>query len=402
VRLGGGGHFFLPWADRVINCRGRFPEDSADLAAKQGVVKIIRTGPLVRCGIASLVLLAILLSVLPASPASADPAAISRAKQEVAALRDQIDRLNTEVEIAVERYNQAKDDLRKVGVAIEANQKKLERTQRDLQTAQTRLHERVAQLYKGRGDSVLSAVLGARTFSDLVNRLDLLNRIGSQDGAVLTQVKSYKAAVLERKKELAAQQRRQKQLVAEMDDARTAVLGKLANRREALRGKQAEVAQLEREEAARQAQLRAEAAARRRALSNTSLRGGRLSSSWVRGDIGTGTGAAAVELAEKYLGVPYVWGGESPDGFDCSGLVSFVYSNLGVGLPRTARDQQGVGNAVSRDALRPGDLVFFGDPAHHVGIYVGGGAMINAPYTGAVVRYDPIDRGSFSGGRRVF
>jgi len=359
-------------------------------------------GALLRYGTVPFLLLAILLPLLFSSPAAADPAAIARAKQQAADLRVQIDRLNTQVEIAVERYNQAKDDLRKVGLAVDANQKKLEQTQSDLQLAQTRLQSRVAQLYKGRGVNVLSAVLGARSFSGLMNRIDLLNRIGSQDGAVISQVKSYKAAVSERRKELLAQQRKQKRLLAEMADARSQVIARLADRKDALRGKQAEVAQLEREEAARQAELRAQAAARRRALSDTSIRGGRLSSSWVRGALGAGTGASAVLLAEKYLGVPYVWGGESPGGFDCSGLVQFVYSNLGVSLPRTAADQQQVGSSVSRDQLQPGDLVFFGNPAHHVGIYVGGGAMINAPYTGAVVRYDPIDRGTYAGGQRVF
>jgi len=96
-------------------------------------------------------------------------------------------------------------------------------------------------------------------------------------------------------------------------------------------------------------------------------------------------GSRAVALARRELGVRYVWGGESPSGFDCSGLVQYVYSRLGVSLPRVAADQFRAGSHVSRSALRPGDLVFF-DHLGHVGIYTGGNTFIHAPHTGTVVQ----------------
>jgi len=96
-------------------------------------------------------------------------------------------------------------------------------------------------------------------------------------------------------------------------------------------------------------------------------------------------GERAVALARRELGVPYVWGGESPSGFDCSGLVQYAYARLGVELPRVAAAQYGAGHHVSRSELRPGDLVFF-DHLGHVGIYVGGGMFIHAPHTGTVVQ----------------
>jgi cell wall-associated NlpC family hydrolase len=96
-------------------------------------------------------------------------------------------------------------------------------------------------------------------------------------------------------------------------------------------------------------------------------------------------GRRAVALAKRELGVRYVWGGESPSGFDCSGLVQYVYGRLGIGLPRVAADQYRAGRHVARAALLPGDLVFF-DHLDHVGIYVGHGAFIHAPHTGTVVQ----------------
>lgn len=99
-------------------------------------------------------------------------------------------------------------------------------------------------------------------------------------------------------------------------------------------------------------------------------------------------GDKAATLAERQLGVPYVFGGHSPRGFDCSGLVYFVYGQLGVNLPRTAEAQFSRMPQVALDALRPGDLVFFnGDPTGymHVGIYIGDGWFVHAPGMGKTV-----------------
>jgi len=101
-------------------------------------------------------------------------------------------------------------------------------------------------------------------------------------------------------------------------------------------------------------------------------------------------GQEIVAYAKNFLGVPYVWGGESPGGFDCSGLVAYVFGHFGISLPHLASAQQVAGAGVSLSGLSPGDLVFFGYPAYHVGIYIGGGEMIDAPYTGAVVRIDNV------------
>jgi cell wall-associated NlpC family hydrolase len=125
------------------------------------------------------------------------------------------------------------------------------------------------------------------------------------------------------------------------------------------------------------------------------------SGSTVAGSTETGTSsgvptvvqAAAVSYAESQIGTPYVWGGASAKtGFDCSGLVVWAYGLAGVVVPRVANDQWHDEPRVAMDQLVPGDLVFFGtgDYADHVGIYVGGSAMVDAPYTGADVRIDTI------------
>ncbi|SOD71333.1 cell wall-associated NlpC family hydrolase [Jatrophihabitans sp. GAS493] len=100
----------------------------------------------------------------------------------------------------------------------------------------------------------------------------------------------------------------------------------------------------------------------------------------------TATGDAAVSAAESYLGTPYVWGGESSTGIDCSGLTQASYKSLGISLPRTAAEQQKVGTAVDSIAdAKPGDLIFYGNPAHHVTMYIGNNKLIEAPTEGQSV-----------------
>lgn len=108
----------------------------------------------------------------------------------------------------------------------------------------------------------------------------------------------------------------------------------------------------------------------------------------------TSAQATAVSDALALLGTPYVWGGESTGGFDCSGLVQYVFRAAGVSLPRVAQAQYDAGPAVpTGGVVVPGDLVFFGDGPNdvgHVGIFVGQGLMVDAPHTGALVRLDPV------------
>lgn len=90
--------------------------------------------------------------------------------------------------------------------------------------------------------------------------------------------------------------------------------------------------------------------------------------------------------AKEFLGVPYVWGGTTPQGFDCSGLMQYVFAKHGVSLPRVSQAQQAAAKEISFSELRPGDMVFWGRPAHHVGLYIGDGYFIHAPQPGEVVK----------------
>jgi cell wall-associated NlpC family hydrolase len=109
----------------------------------------------------------------------------------------------------------------------------------------------------------------------------------------------------------------------------------------------------------------------------------------------------AVQVAMAQVGKAYIWGAAGPDTFDCSGLTMWSWAQAGVAIPRVAADQQAWATPVPISQLAPGDLVFFGNPAHHVGMYVGGGLMVDAPHSGATVSVVPIWWDDLAGFGRV-
>jgi cell wall-associated NlpC family hydrolase len=114
--------------------------------------------------------------------------------------------------------------------------------------------------------------------------------------------------------------------------------------------------------------------------------------------------ARVVTFARRLLGVPYVYGGESPSGFDCSGFTRYVFAHFGVSLPHYTYGQYDLGHSVARASLQPGDLVFF-DGVGHVGLYIGRGRFIHAPHSGTRVSVDSLSGwygGTYDGARRIF
>lgn len=115
-----------------------------------------------------------------------------------------------------------------------------------------------------------------------------------------------------------------------------------------------------------------------------------------RGSRSASAAQKVVDYAETFVGIPYVYGGSTPRGFDCSGFTCYVFAHFGINLPRTAADQLSVGVPVSRSELKPGDLLLFGNPVHHVGIYVGNNMYIHSPQTGDHIRIQVLNRFTYA------
>ncbi|TMM00897.1 MAG: hypothetical protein E6G02_13325 [Actinobacteria bacterium] len=354
-------------------------------------------------------------AALMATPAVGDPSIASK-QAEAQSVMGQVQQLDASLERVIQAYDLATVKLNRVRADLKANHAQLQIAKQSLKRAQGDLSARLVSLYTSGGQSdSLEVLLGASSLDDLVNRFNTANRISSQDTQVLAQVAHFDKEVKAREVRLKHATAEAAALVRERASERASIQGQLSARRALLSSIRGQIAHLKAQEAARQAELRRELAARIAAqqqqapavaLSSTVSPVGSSSSSTGSGSIGPApppTHSSVVSIAMQYLGVPYRWGGASPSGFDCSGLVMYVFAQVGVSLPHSSYAQYGMGSPVSRDQLQPGDLVFF-DGLGHVGIYVGGGSFIHAPHTGDVVRISSLSgwyASSYVGARRI-
>lgn len=362
-----------------------------------------------------------LVAPLPVSAVTNDAIRAKRAEADRA--RERLADCEDGLSEKVERYNAVSEALQETRRRIDDNRKDLARASRELAVAEARLHGRIDGMYREGAVNALEILLGTTSFEDFLTRLDLLARIGMQDVRLLEDVERAQARLERLRVALRSRETEQLALRTEAEAARREVEAAIRRQKAYVASLRADIARLVREEEERQRRLAEErarkareeaarraaaaAAAKKRAAANTLVMRIEQAS--------TGEGhPEVVEIAMRYLGVPYRWGGTTPGGFDCSGLTQYVYRQVGVSLPRTSRSQFlcGVRIPASRpDLLQAGDLVFFGTEGdssriHHVGIYVGQGTFVHAPATGDVVRVTSLterilSRRDYVGGSRL-
>jgi peptidoglycan DL-endopeptidase CwlO len=358
----------------------------------------------------ALVIALALAFALTAASATADPGTIASKEAEAQSVFGQIQQLDSSLERAIEAYNLATVKLNRIKHDLSENRVALGVAKKSLGRAQVQLSKRLVEIYTtGDQNAGLAVLLGASSLDDMLGRMDAADRVSQQDTLVLRQVTRFKREVQRRNRFLKHAHAEQVQVVAERNAARASVESQLGQRRQLLSSIRGEIAHLKAAEAARQAQLQREAEARLTQQQADQRQASLAPTVPVTAPSTPPTSAppshygGVVGIAMRYLGTPYVWGGASPAGFDCSGFVMYVYSQVGVSLPHSSYAQYGYGSAVSSGDLQAGDLVFF-DGLGHVGIYIGGGQFIHSPHTGDVVKISSISgwyASTFVGARRL-
>jgi peptidoglycan DL-endopeptidase CwlO len=323
-----------------------------------------------------------------ATAANADPGGIASKQAQAQQVLGQINQIDRSLDAAVEQYNLANVRLHKIETDMRENKKQLALARANLKVSQKSLAKRLVTAYTSTEDtSTLAVLLGSTSFEDMLNRVEAINSTSNQDANIVEQVRTSKVAIQRHEVELKNAHQEQQHVVAEKAAQRQHIESQLATRRQLLSSIRGEIQRMKAAEAAQQRQLAAAAQARIAVQSNPPATGIGVGASTPEGSTVAppNVHGGVVGIAMHYLGVPYVWGGASPRGFDCSGLVMYVFAQIGVSLPHSSYAQAAMGTPVSISQLEPGDLVFF-TGASHVGIYIGGGQFIHAPHTGDVVK----------------
>ncbi|MFA5844570.1 MAG: NlpC/P60 family protein [Coriobacteriia bacterium] len=315
---------------------------------------------------------------------------LARRQARLEELKAQLDELDRQLAVAAESYNQASDQLTSFQEQLSITENDLENAKLAYDRQSRMLTTRVGAMYRD-GDleelSAMGVILGSKSLSDFVSRLAFLRALGENDAGVAAQMRAQRDAILRTAADLKDSKQQAEGLEFSLHARQIEITLRIEERQELLANAQADLLKLLDEEASRRSQE--EAALLRAILSGVGKAGIPVEPNSV------------VETALSYHGVPYLWGGATPAAFDCSGLVLYVFGQHGVILPHYSGSQFLLGTPVQYVDLLPGDVVFFGSPIHHVGIYIGGGYFVHAPRTGDFVKVSLLaDRSDFAGARR--
>ncbi|GLX49602.1 hypothetical protein Shyhy01_25520 [Streptomyces hygroscopicus subsp. hygroscopicus] len=300
-------------------------------------------------------------------------------------VKAKVDKLYEEAEQATEKYNGAKEKQQRLQKEISAIQDGVARGQQELNKLRDGLGSLAGAQYRSGGIDPSVQLFLSSDPDDFLDKASTLDQLSGRQIAALKKVQGKQRELAQERAEATGKLRDLATTRTELGDRKQEVQGKLAEAQELLNT----LTLKEKSALAAEQQRASRSSAERVRLGN--------------GSSASGRAAAAFSFAQSQLGKPYFRGATGPSSYDCSGLTSWAYAQAGVHIPRTSEEQANIGTRLTRSQLQVGDLVFFFDDLHHVGLYAGNGQILHAPRTGTVVRYESMDTigGPFMFGVRV-
>jgi len=336
---------------------------------------------------------------------------IEKDKQQESTYQKQIDSLTASLRTVSASLSENQKQYSEILDKVNALEAKIQQNQADLTHSENELADQLKYMYESGSQSYIDVLFGAQSFSDFLSRLSEMAMVGQQQHDIVNTVANLQHELVAQHKSLDADKKQLEQRRAQLlqlqsvdnslKQAKSAALRNIQSREQKDKNSKYTLeSQLKMTQAQIQQIIAETAAAETKVQNPTYIAQTKSSFTNVNAN-------ALIHYAEQFIGLPYVWGGTTPNpGFDCSGFTQYVFNRFGISLNRTAAEQFAQGIPVSQGNLQPGDLVFFSTyapGATHVGIYIGNGMMINAEDAGLMITSlsNPYWSSRYIGARRV-
>lgn len=335
-------------------------------------------------------------SAVPSNEGSQKQNSLAAIQAEREEIERKIEQFDNEIEKIMSKTEENKAKISETEKEIESAMEQVKQIEKESEKEQEVFNSRMRTMYINGFDGYMSIILDSESFGDFVSRVENVKTIIDFDKKVMSGFEATKKELNIKQEGLSKTKEQLLTLQKENKDKLDTMIASKESQSKL-------IADLKKKENL----LTGQSSASSLLVNNSLSKINEIRNSVPKYTPSRGSAAISensiIAYASNFLGTPYLWGGTTPSGFDCSGFTQYVYKHFGISLGRTTYDQINDGVQVSRDNLRPGDLVFFGSYSnpHHMGIYVGNNTYIHSPRTGDVIKVSPMTRSDFVTGRRV-